>query len=238
VIRVALLDSGVAERHAGRVAAARAFRLEPHAGSSGGVGGESGEPPAARLAIEDGIAGVTRETLGHGPALADALLADARAELVVARVFFAALATSATQLAAALDWAVEQGAALANVSAGLRDDRVVLAAAVERAQSHGVLVVAASPARGAGVFPAAYPGVVRATGDARCALGEWSWLASGQADFGAHVRAGAVQGASAGCAHVSARLAALLADGATPEQALIALRERAHYVGPEQRVGR
>jgi subtilisin family serine protease len=220
VIRVALLDSGVAERHAARVAAARAFRLEP----------------GAALAIDDGIAAVTRFPLGHGPALADALLAEARTELVVARVFFAALATSASQLAAALDWAVEQGVAVANLSAGLREDREVLGAAVERAQSRGVLVVAASPARGGRIFPAAYPGVVRATGDARCALGEWSWLASAQADFGAHARAGAVQGASAGCAHVSARLAALLADGASPEQALAALRERARYVGPEQRV--
>jgi len=234
VIRVALLDSGVAERQAGRVAAARAFRLEPAAG----LGGGSEESSAARLVIEDGFAGVTCAALEHGPALADALLADARVELTVARVFFGALATSATQLAAALDWAVAQGAALANVSAGLREDREGLRASIERAQSRGVLVVAASPARGARVFPAAYPGVVRATGDARCALGEWSWLASAQADFGAHVRAGAVQGASVGCAHVSARLAALLADGATPEQALAALRERAHYVGPERRAGR
>jgi subtilisin family serine protease len=226
VIRLALLDSGVAERHAARVVAARAFRLES---------GDRGEQPKAQLAVEDGIAGVTRGALGHGPALADALLAGARTELVVARVFFGSLATSATQLAAALDWAMEQGVALANVSAGLRDDREVLKAAVERTQSRGVLVVAASPARGERVFPAAYPGVVRATGDARCAPGEWSWLASAQADFGAHVRAGAVQGASAGCANLSARLAALLADGATPEQALAALRERARYVGPERR---
>jgi subtilisin family serine protease len=235
VIRVALLDSGVAERHTARVAAARAFRLERAERSGGGEVGDGGAPSEARLAIEDGIASVTRDPLAHGPALADVLLADARTELVAARVFFAALATSAAQLAAALDWAVEQGAALANVSAGLRDDREVLRAAIARAQARGMLVVAASPARGGRVLPAAYPGVVRATGDARCALGEWSWLASAQADFGAHVRAGAVRGASAGCVHVSAQLAALLADGATPESALAALRERAHYVGPERR---
>jgi hypothetical protein len=97
------------------------------------------------------------------------------------------------------------------------------------------VLVAASPARGEPVYPAAYPGVVRATGDARCAPGEHSWLASAHADFGAHGSAGAVRGASAGCAHVSARLAALLAEGASPARALGALRERAHYTGAEHR---
>jgi len=238
VIRVALLDGGVAERHVARVVAARSFRLERVERSGGSAAGDGDDPRAARLAIEDGIAGVTRDPLAHGPALADVMLADARTELVVARVFLAGLATSAAQLAAALDWAVEQGAALANVSAGLREDREVLRAAIARTHARGVLVVAASPARGGIVFPAAYPGVVRATGDARCALDEWSWLASAQADFGAHVRAGPVRGASAGCAHVSAQLAALLAEGATPASALAALRERARYLGPERREGR
>jgi subtilisin family serine protease len=216
VIRLALIDSGVSERHRERVVAARAF-------------------PAPPLDVEDGIAAVTRAALPHGPALADVLLADARVELVVARVFFASLATSAAQLAAALDWAADQGARLANVSAGLREPREVLGDALARALARGVVVVAASPARGAAVYPAAYSGVVRATGDARCAPGEWSWLASAQADFGAHASAGEVRGASAGCAHVSACLAARLASGETPERALAALRERAHYAGPERR---
>jgi subtilisin family serine protease len=224
VIRVALVDSGVAERHAQRVAAACSFRLVEREG-------------AARLALEDGLAAAMRGALAHGPALADVLLADARVALLAARVFEGTLATSAQQLAAALDWAVGQGAALVSVSAGLREQREVLWMAVARAQRRGVLVVAASPARGAPVFPAAYAGVVRATGDARCAEGEWSWLASSQADFGGHVRAGEVQGASAGCARIAAQLARLLADGASPEGALAELRERAHYRGPERREG-
>ena len=224
MIRVALLDAGVAERHAARVAAARAFRLT----------GE-GQGAAGRVAVEDGLPAVTRAALAHGPALADVLVADARVALLAARVFESTLATSAAQLAAALDWVAEQGAALASVSAGLREDREVLRAALARAQARGVRVVAASPARGAPVYPAAYPGVVRATGDARCAPGQWSWLASAQADFGAHVRAGEVRGASAGCARVAALLAGRLADGAPPERALAELREGAHYAGPERR---
>jgi hypothetical protein len=217
MIRVALIDSGVAERHAGRVAAARSF------------------PSGA--ACEDGVAAVLGGVLPHGPALAEVLLADTRIELLVARVFFGALATSAAQLAAAIDWAVARGAAVVNVSAGLHEDREPLGRAVARAVASGALVVAAAPARGVPVYPAAYPGVVRATGDARCAPGEWSWLASAQAEFGAHVRAGEVQGASAGCARVAARLAALLADGVSPEVGLETLRAQAHYRGAERRTG-
>jgi hypothetical protein len=219
VIRVALIDSGVAPGQAPRVVAARAFR--------------SGDAP--EVPTEDGIEAVTSGALAHGPALADVLLAEPRVALIVARVFDARLATTAAQLAAALDFAAEQRAALASVSAGLREDREVLRSAIARARARGVLIVAAAPARGAPVFPAAYAGVVRATGDARCAPGEHSWLATAQADFGAHVRAGDVQGASAGCARVAAKLAALLAGGATPERALADLRATARYVGPERR---
>jgi subtilisin family serine protease len=224
VIRVALIDSGAAERHRARIAAGRAFRLAEGEASAG-----------AGTAHADGFESIVCGALAHGPALADVLLGEARVELVVARVFFESLATSALQLAAALDWAVEQGAALANVSAGLREPRDVLAAAVARARGRGVAIVAASPARGAAVFPAAYPGVVRATGDARCAPGEWSWLGNAQAEFGAHARAGDVRGASAGCARVAAELARRLAAGAPAERALAEMRERAHYRGPERR---
>ena len=219
MIRVALIDAGVAERHASRVVAVRAFALSA----------------ASEVVTEDGLSAGTSGALAHGAALADVLLADARIELVVARVFGERLVTSAAQLAAALDWAALRGAVLANLCAGLREDREVLREAVVRALARGVVLVAASPARGEPVYPAAYAGVVRATGDARCALGEHSWLGSAHADFGAHVRAGAVRGASAGCAHVSARLAALLADGASPARALEALRERVHHTGPERR---
>ena len=47
----------------------------------------------------------------------------------------------------------------------------------------GAVLVAAHPARGAPCFPAAYPGVIAATGDARCGWQELSQL--GPALFGA-----------------------------------------------------
>ena len=231
MIRVALIDSGVARQHAARVVAARAFRLQGQTDAQR----SAGNPRAPALVTEDGLEAVTAGALAHGPALAEVLLREPLVALIVARVFEARLVTSAAQLAAALDFAAEQGAALASVSAGLREDRELLRSAVARAQVRGVRIVAAAPARGARVYPAAYAQVVRATGDARCAPGEHSWLASAQADFGAHVHAGPVQGASAGCAYIAAKLASLLGAGATHERALAQLRESAHYLGPERR---
>ncbi len=103
-----------------------------------------------------------------------------------------------------------------------------------------MILVAASPARGAPVFPASYPGVIRATGDARCAVGEISSLATAQADFGAHVRVedDAVAGASVGCAHLSACAATFLDQnpGASLDDLRVWLVERATYRGPERRV--
>ena len=219
MIRVALIDAGVAARHAARVAAARTFRL-------------AGE----RVVTEDGVAAACAGALAHGAALADVLCGPPEVALLVARVFEHDLAASAAQLAAALDWAAEEGAQVANVSAGLREDRAPLRDAIARALARGVFVVAAAPARGSAVYPAAYEGVIRATGDARCAPGEISWLGSAHADFGAHARAGETRGASAGCARISAKLAALLAAGVAPARAIEALRGAANYVGPERRV--
>ncbi|MFR0692982.1 hypothetical protein ACLUTX_26560 [Enterobacterales bacterium AE_CKDN230030158-1A_HGKHYDSX7] len=102
-----------------------------------------------------------------------------------------------------------------------------------------MLVCASSPARGEPVFPASYPGVIRVTGDARCAEGEWSWLDSPQADFGAAVTVGGRSGASLGCAAFSGHLAALLVE--RPELSNVQLvglmRERAVFRGIERKVG-
>lgn len=156
---------------------------------------------------------------GHGRAVAGIIhgLAPAAA-LVSAQVFASGAqgqsqATSALQVAAAIDWLVDEGVRVINLSLGLRSDRRVLARACERAQAWGVLLVASSPARGAAVYPAAYHGVLRASGDARCAPEQWSWLASAQADVGACVQAPqalAGAGASMGCAHVTGHIAAFL----------------------------
>ncbi|MFC6668763.1 S8 family serine peptidase [Marinobacterium aestuariivivens] len=199
----------------------------------------------AAFVIEDGQLWQTEadvDRLGHGSAIVDivqALAPDAR--LVLAQVFRKRFSTTAVQVAAAIDWLVGQQVQVINLSLGLREDRPVLRDACERALAAGVLLCAASPARGEPVYPSAYPGVFRMTGDARCARGEISHLDTEYADFGGHVRPldgrlGA-SGASMGCAHMTGHLARYLAEGglsgiASARAWLIA---HASYQGPEQR---
>jgi hypothetical protein len=215
VIRVGIADSGIDGAARGRVVAA--VDVSP-----------SGE-------IE--VPSLPRDLCGHGSTIA-ALIASPTIELLDARIFDRALRTSAVRAAASIDWLVEQHARIINLSIGLREDRVVLREACARAVAGGVLVVASAPARGAPVFPASYPGIVRATGDARCKPGEISWLDGPTADFGGCVRAGddATRGASVGCANVTAAIAAWLAKNpdAADEDAVEALRRSAKYHGPER----
>ena len=213
MIRVGILDSGIGGDAAARVVAHTSFP-----------------------AIED----AARDRLGHGSAIANIILERVpHCELLDARVFRAALRCSANAAAEGIDWLVGAGAQLINLSLGLRADRPALRAACARAIEARVLLVAAVPARGAAVYPGAYPGVLRATGDARCAPDEISHLATAQADFGGCVRDAepGSAGASIGCAHVAAALAAILAaqPGIDAAAAVAALARAARYVGPERR---
>jgi hypothetical protein len=94
------------------------------------------------------------------------------------------------------------------------------------------------------VWPAAIPGVLRMTGDARCAVEEISHLATAQADFGGHVRAPAgvgpsvIAGASVGCAHLSGHIARLISvRPANLAEVRARLVAQARYHGPERRTG-
>jgi hypothetical protein len=222
-LRVGVVDSGCSVAQRDRVVGAAGFEL---------VDGE----------LRIGEASLDR--LGHGSeliAVIDALAPGV--QFLVAQVFRERLSTSARQVAAAIDWLVDQHVQIINLSLGLSEDRAMLAAACERALRAGVLICAASPARGAPVYPAAYPGVFRMTGDARCGREEISHLETRYADFGAHVRpldgklGGA--GASLGCAHLCAHVARYLAAGGSPRLSEVrrALIAQARFRGPEQRHG-
>ena len=178
------------------------------------------------------------DRLGHGSAVLASLQAEAGAlPLLLAQVFSEHGSTSALQVAAALFWLAEQGVTLINLSLGLQQDRAVLRQACAEVQRAGVLLCASSPAQGSAVYPAAYPGVIRITGDARCAPGQWSWLGSAQADFGGHVGERGRAGASLGCAALSGRIAALLQQqpGLGRQQVCAWLQAHAAYRGPERR---
>ncbi len=125
-------------------------------------------------------------SVGHGSSVARTILAAApSASIVNAQVFHDAIAAPPAAIAAALGWVVERGARVVNLSFGVRQDREVLRLACAAARAAGAILLAAAPARGSRVFPASYPGVIRVSGDARCAPDEVSRLASAQADFGA-----------------------------------------------------
>jgi len=152
--------------------------------------------------------------------------------------------TTAAALAAAIDWSVREGANLIHMSLGLREARQILAKAVAAAVEAGCIIVASTPARGEGTYPARYAGVIRATGDARCQRDEISDLHSKQADFGGCPRYASesassgrarLGGASLGAAHVTRLLVAQLG----PELKSVAVRTQlsavARYSGVEDR---
>ncbi|MCE1117974.1 MULTISPECIES: subtilisin-like serine protease QhpE [Pseudomonas] len=216
-LRVGLIDSGCSPGQAAMLLDARRFWL------ADGV-------------LQEGAA--LPDALGHGSAVLDRIHAEAGAmPLLLAQVFDRQWSTSALQVAAALLWLVEEGATVINLSLGLHQDRPVLRQACAEAQAAGVLLCASSPARGEAVYPASYPGVIRVTGDARCAPGEWSWLGTAQADFGAHVGTTGGAGASLACGAFSGRVAAVLRNRPGLEHmALIHwLKHHAAFTGPERK---
>lgn len=218
-LRVGVVDSGHAPEHAASIIDGRRFRLS-----------------------EDGLdeLPLAPDLLGHGSSVCEAVLSRApQARLCVAQVFDERGVTSPLQIAAALHWLGGQGVRVINLSLGVRQDRPILRDAVAELVAAGVLVCASSPARGEPVFPASYPGVVRVTGDARCGEGEWSWLDSPQADFGATVTSAGRSGASLGCAAFGGHLAALLLElpALSNAQLVQLMRERSVFRGIERKVG-
>lgn len=208
---------------------------------------DSGWSPAWRDRVDVALSLVdggddAQDLVGHGTRTLQAIagLAPA-ARFAVAKVFGTALRTDGATVAWAVDWLSDQGVALINLSLGVRQDHAPLRAACKRAQTRGILLVASTPARGEPVFPAAYPGVLRVMGDARCAAGQHSALLLPHADFGACVLPPdgdrSLAGASLGCAHLSGRVAALLAAGVAHERAEVwqALIDSAAFHGPERR---
>ncbi|MBC3502081.1 peptidase S8 and S53 subtilisin kexin sedolisin [Pseudomonas sp. SWRI59] len=216
-LRMGIIDSGCSPQQASGLLGARRFWLE------------DGQ-------LREGE--MLPDQLGHGSAVLASLQREAGPmPVLVAQVFSDQASTSALQVAAALLWLVEAGATLVNLSLGLQHDRPVLHQACAEALACGVLLCASSPAQGGPVYPASYPGVIRVTGDARCAPGQWSWLGTRQAAFGGYVGAGGRAGASLGCAALSGRIAALLRDepGMDRQQVHDWLRDHATFIGPERR---
>lgn len=182
MIRVGLVDTGIAPALAKSVGAAKSFTGTP----------------------------LAEDVHGHGTTVAGIVLHYApHARLLDAQAFGPSARAEAAAVAAGLRWLIAERARLVNLSLGLLDDRDVLRAAVAEALARGLTLIASTPARGGSVYPAAYPGVLRVTGDARCAPGEVSALGGEPADYGACPRHldGTPGGASLAAAHVTGLLA-------------------------------
>jgi hypothetical protein len=226
---VAVIDSGISGACADRVVARRAFVSVDCV-----VETRAAEPDA----------------VGHGSAVARLVVeADPATRLIDAQVFLDRAVTTPGAVAEAVRWAVAEGADVIVLSLGLRSDRESLRTACAEALAAGVVVVASAPARGQPVYPAAYPGVVRASGDARCRVGEVSWLRDGFAEYGtccllaeSSLGRGSDRpsgGASFAAARLAGFLAAALADGSLERggDPHACLRAAARYVGRERRLG-
>lgn len=212
---------------------------------------DSGVAPAQRpvlaacVGIVAGSAGVRRvapwhDAVGHGTAVAQIILAQAPgAQLMSAQAFGGLRHADAACVAAGIEWCVEQRARIVNLSLGLPMDEPVLAAACRNALAAGAIVVAACPARGQRVYPAAYPGVLAVCGDARCGPGAWSFIA-GPSLYGAaplDVDGSSRGGASYAAARVSGLAARFLTalPTAGADELHLWLQGGAAFIGRERR---
>ncbi len=180
------------------------------------------------------------DAVGHGTAVTGIIASAGRpVELLIAQVLNERARCTAATLAAAIAWGLGQRAELLHFSLGLPYDRAVLRTAIAAAVDAGVPVVAAAPARGSIAYPASYPGVLRATGDARCGSEQISFLDSAAADFGAcpahpHPSGKVSRGASMGAAYLSRFIVTHVTAGLAPSQVYQTLVRRASFHGPER----
>ncbi len=148
-VRVAVIDSGVHPSH-------------PHVG-----------PVAAGVSVAaDGRIGADAlDRLGHGTAVAAAIRDQAGAvEIVPVKVFDRQLRATVDALEAAIDWAVQAGVDVINLSLGTANPahEARLTAAVGTAVAAGVVLVAAGPDAGTRWLPGSLPGALPVLVDWEC----------------------------------------------------------------------
>lgn len=180
------------------------------------------------------------DALGHGAEIARIILDLApAASLVCAQAFSERRVADAGLVAQGVHWCLEQGVRIINLSLGLHADVEALRQACGRAAASGVLLVAAYPARGGPVYPAAYAEVVAVSGDARCSGSSWSVIESNRL-IGASTAA--ADGKShGGASYAAARISGLAARffGAWPNadarDCMAWLQSEATFRGRERR---
>jgi len=162
-VRIAVIDSGVHAAH-------------PHVnGVAGGI-----------AVMADGHQSADFEDrLGHGTAVTAVIREKAPdAEIFAVKIFHDSLATRIQPLLQAIDWSVENGMRLINLSLGTsnQEHERLLLSAVQRVQAKGILLVAAFEDSGVRWLPGALPGAIPVTLDWDCPRDQYriSTLADGR----------------------------------------------------------
>ncbi|MCT2401457.1 S8 family serine peptidase [Novosphingobium mangrovi (ex Huang et al. 2023)] len=153
-VRIAVIDSGIHPQHSH----IEASRLLP---------GISVRGDGTIDAVDD----ATLDRLGHGTAVTAAIQEKApEASCIPIRVFHEGLKTTGHALITAIDWAIEQGVDIVNLSLGSTNPAHApsFAAAIERAEEKGVIVVAPRAVGGPPCYPGALEGVLAVDLDWDC----------------------------------------------------------------------
>jgi hypothetical protein len=153
-VRIAVIDSGV---HAGH----------PH------VNGVAGGIAITADGREDSE---FSDRLGHGTAVTSVIREKApNAAIFAVKIFHDSLATRIQPLIRALDWSVENGMHLINLSLGTsnKEHERLLLSAVERVRAKGILLVAAFEDSGVRWMPGALPGASPVALDWDCPRDEY-----------------------------------------------------------------
>jgi hypothetical protein len=151
-VRIAILDTGVHPNH-------------PHIG-----GAKTIEASIAFDAAGSPHADVI-DRVGHGTAVTAAIHEKAPdAALMVVKIFDRGLVTTGIALAQAIQWAMEAGAHLINLSLGSTNEarRAELVPLIREAASRGSLIVAAAPTADQYWLPGALSGVIAVELDWNC----------------------------------------------------------------------
>jgi subtilisin family serine protease len=159
-VRVGIIDSGVHTEH-------------PHVGNiCGGVAiTATGRDPCFV------------DRLGHGTAVAALIHQRApNAQLFAVKVFHQSLATHLATILTAIDWCVDQGMDLINLSLGTtnQDHRAAFGSAAARGRARGTVIVSAAEMQGLPALPGSLSDVLGVLADASMSAGE----------FGTQVRGG------------------------------------------------
>ncbi len=196
-VRVGIIDSGVHLAH-------------PHIGNISGGVAIGGDAQGANYA----------DRLGHGTAIAALIHQRAPlADLFAVKVFHHALATDLATLLFAIDWCLDNGMDLINLSLGTTNaaHRPAFEMAIARVQATGAAIVSAAEIDGVAALPGTLPGVIAVVADAGKEPGEFGVEMRGGREVIAAcpwareipgvARERNLHGISFAVAHVTARLA-------------------------------